>query len=309
MLNIFVRSTSGMMKYRIMSFDGGGIRGALTVTLLKRLLESCPELIKRCHMFAGTSTGSFIALGLAYGLSVDRLVQLYSPETGRYIFTPRYLELIRPKYDNHHLKEVLLSVFPEDLCLRDLERYVVIPAFRITGNESGRWAPVFFNNFPGSDTLDVHVVDAALASSAAPVYFPSYYGYIDGGVVANNPGTAAVTIARDAGGQNVDDICMLSLGTGDSPNQITADTTTWGAIEWALYPGPSFPILTVLLDGVVEVDTRFSRRLLGKKYFRLNPEITDSVPLDAYHKIPSLVSIAKKFDISPAVHWIEEYWF
>ena len=57
-----------MSKYRIITFDGGGIRGALSITLLKRLYEKLPYVIRTTNLFAGTSTGSFSALGLANGL-------------------------------------------------------------------------------------------------------------------------------------------------------------------------------------------------------------------------------------------------
>lgn len=56
--------------YRILSFDGGGIRGLVTLALLKRLEAKIPNLITGADLFAGTSTGGIIALGLAAGNSV-----------------------------------------------------------------------------------------------------------------------------------------------------------------------------------------------------------------------------------------------
>lgn len=54
-----------MAPFRIISFDSGGVRGALSARILKRLSNKFPNLISRTHLFAGTSTGSLIALGLA----------------------------------------------------------------------------------------------------------------------------------------------------------------------------------------------------------------------------------------------------
>ena len=58
--------------YRILSFDGGGIRGIVTLAILKRLETAFPNLIANTDLFAGTSTGGIIALALAAGKSVDR---------------------------------------------------------------------------------------------------------------------------------------------------------------------------------------------------------------------------------------------
>ncbi len=298
-----------MAKYRIITFDGGGIRGALSTGLLKRLNDFFPDLINSAHFFAGTSTGSFIALGLASGLSPEQLVDLYSEKNGEFIFNPKYLELLRPKYDNQHLKTMLRAVFPKNPSLRDLKRKVLVPSFRVSGPLY--WRPVFYNNFRNSDNLDEKVMDVAMASSAAPVYFPSYHKHIDGGVIANNPSTAAIALAMDklAGGQPLDDIYLLSIGTGFCPLKIDADTTSWGAIEWLVYPSPPLPLISLMFDGLVEVDARFSSQLLGERYCRLNPMLPESVGLDEYGKIPEMAALAVDYDLKPVVNWIEQQWF
>ena len=63
--------------YRILSCDGGGIRGVITAKLLQAL---DPSVIKNVDLFAGTSTGSIVALGLASGVSIDTIVELYSSQ-------------------------------------------------------------------------------------------------------------------------------------------------------------------------------------------------------------------------------------
>lgn len=301
-----------MPKFRIMTFDGGGVRGALTAVLLKRLQHVFPQLLNTTNFFAGTSTGSFIALGLASGISPEQLVNLYSEENCKFIFTPPHLEVFRPKYDNTHLKETLLQVFPENMRLKELVGHrVLVPSFAVTGPMGGPWRPVFYNNFPNSPTQNEKVIDVALSSSAAPVYFPSYNKHIDGGVFANNPSTAAIALAVDteAGNQKLDEVVLLSLGTGFSPLTIKADTTHWGAFEWALYPSPPIPILSVLFDGVVEADSYFSSRILGDHYFRLNPILSTTVGLDEYEKIPQLIELAEEVDLKPVINWIRNNWF
>lgn len=299
-----------MPKYRILSFDGGGIRGVLSAVLLKRLNNIFPELIEKTNIFAGTSTGSFIALGLAYGLSPDTLVDLYV-NNSKFIFTPEYPEIFRPKYNNDHLIEVLNSIFPDDLRLKDLNKNVLIPSFQVIGPNGENWGPIFYNNFEHSPYLNTRVIDAALSSSAAPLYFPSHDNHIDGGVMANNPSTASICTALDksAGNQKLQNIRLLSVGTGLNSLKITADTTEWGAIQWVLYPEPPIPIVSILFDGVIEADELFSSQLLGKRYFRLNPSLNKSVSLDDYTEIPYLVDIAEEYDLSATVNWIKRNWF
>ena len=299
-----------MSRYRIITFDGGGIRGALSANLLKRLNDLFPGLVKSTAFFAGTSTGAFIALGLAYGLMPEDLVHLYSEEKAKFIFKDKHVEVFRPKYDNDRLRGALSTVFPDDLKLEDLQRRVLVPSFQVSGNKDNKWQPVFYHNFPDSPFLKEKVIDVALASSAAPVYFPSYQNHIDGGVIANNPSTAAIAHTMDVrfANQMMANICLLSLGTGFSPQQITDDTKEWGAFEWALHNTPPFPLLSVLMDGSSEADVYYSKQLLKDQYFRLNPPLNQAVPLDECKKIPYLIALAKTYNLRPTLAWLQQNW-
>ena len=64
-----------MSTFRILSIDGGGVRGVYTAVLLNRIAQEIPELFDETHFFAGTSTGSILALGLAF----QKLVLVSSP--------------------------------------------------------------------------------------------------------------------------------------------------------------------------------------------------------------------------------------
>ncbi len=55
--------------FNILAFDGGGLKGALSISILERIVKEYPNLLNNINMFGGTSTGSLIALGLAYGVS------------------------------------------------------------------------------------------------------------------------------------------------------------------------------------------------------------------------------------------------
>src|ERR1041385_9264495 len=146
--------------YRILAFDGGGIRGLVTLAILKRLEAQIPNLIKGADLLAGTSTGGIIALGLAAGKSVDEMISLYL-DNGQKIFDDSWFDDLRDfsgivgaDYDQKHLEEILKRVFA-DMRLKDLNQRVLIPSFNLDdGNQDDTkrtWAPKFFNNFPGEN--------------------------------------------------------------------------------------------------------------------------------------------------------------
>src|SRR5919202_3127297 len=104
-----------MSTYRIMTFDGGGIRGALTSALILRLEQQHPGLLASVDLFAGTSTGSMIALQLAYGRTAQELVDVYSEANMKSIFgEPRLTNLTHPKHDNKNLIALMRQVFPDN---------------------------------------------------------------------------------------------------------------------------------------------------------------------------------------------------
>jgi patatin-like phospholipase/acyl hydrolase len=301
-----------MSTYRIITFDGGGVRGSLMATLIKRLADKFPKLLSEVNLFAGTSTGSVVALTLAAGNSADTLVNFYSLENLRSAFSPSHFNLFRPKYDNKHFRKLLESHFPGNPRLRDLKYNLVAPSFKLDNQKKKDWCPTFFHNYPNSHHLDDFVVDVALRSAAAPTIFPSHQGFVDGGMMANNPSTAAVCMAMGHAQPRpaLEDVCLLSVGTGLSPSIITQDTQRWGVVQWMLNPfhQPAEPLLNILFDGVVEADASMSKHLLNPRYHRLNPLLAAPTLLDDWKAIPQLVKTAMDFDLQPTFDWIEQHW-
>ena len=138
----------------------------------------------------------------------------------------------------------------------------------------------------GGDEVDVgavvaevgeRVVDVALRTSAAPTYFPAYQGYVDGGVVANNPSMAAVAQALDgrAAGRPLTDLVLLSIGAGTEPKFIKGRKVDWGWGQWAR------PLISMMISGVMGVADFQCRQLLGDRYFRLDHVFADGIGIIA----------------------------
>lgn len=294
--------------FNIVTFDGGGLKGSLSISLFERLQKEFPNIMKSVNMFGGTSTGSLIALGLAYGVSPNKIKEFYSIENAKYIFNKSYSEMIRPKYNNDNLKEVLLSIFPENLKLKDLGKLVVIPTFYL-GSETSEWKAIFYNNLPNSQTENARVVDVAMSSSAAPVYFPTYQNHIDGGIIATDPSLACIVHSID---EELDkaykDIRLLSIGTGYVYNSITEDTTTWGILDWLVNKNPGLPIISVTLEGNCQMSQSFSKKLLKENYYRLNPRMSRDVSMDNYEELDYLKSLGENYNLDDVSRWMKEKW-
>ncbi|EKU42678.1 phospholipase, patatin family [Lysinibacillus fusiformis ZB2] len=187
--------------FKILSIDGGGIKGLYSAVILADFEEKYGKLSDHFHLICGTSTGGIIALALAAGIPAKEIVKLYQTK-GKIIFpyTNGILNLLhtfkqgvfRSKYREDNLKEALKSVFGEKT-IGECETNVLIPIANIT---TGMPCIIKNNHSEGLIRDDKHtLVDVALATTAAPTYFPiqeietmgNDNQFADGGIFANNP--------------------------------------------------------------------------------------------------------------------------
>jgi len=231
--------------FRILSIDGGGIRGVFPAAYLaemeRRFLDG--RSIATCFdMVAGTSTGGIIALALAHGMSAREALQIYV-DRGTRIFPGlsgwrkwrRLLRWIsRPKYDQSVLREELLSVFG-DKVLDDASTRLVVPSFE------GRHGEPFLYKTPHHPDYqkDRHqrFAHVALHTSAAPSYYPAVDNdglfMIDGGIWANNPVMNALVDVLACYDVPRENIRILSLGTGESEFTLGESVRSGGVRHWA----------------------------------------------------------------------------
>lgn len=182
--------------FKILSIDGGGIKGLYSATILQHLEERYGSISDYFDMICGTSTGGLIALALAQGISASVICDLYQNK-GEMIF-PKQSKLLgiikqtfwKGKFDQQPLKEVLIELFG-DKKIGDSKNLLCIPSYSFT--DARPWVFKLDHGILDRDNKAL-CVDVALATSAAPTYFPlveiEYYDskqFIDGGVWANNP--------------------------------------------------------------------------------------------------------------------------
>lgn len=324
-----------MAKTRILALDGGGIRGVVSIVLLERL-AAIPALggwLERADVLAGASTGALIALGLARGLSLGALRALYESR-GRAIFDDSFLDdlldvgrIVGADYDNRRLQRELKTVFGETTTLGQLGRSVVVPTFDLDNREDleraveagtlaasriearRTWKPKVFHNFPGADSDRAALAwRVGTAATAAPTYFPTFDGYVDGGVYANNPSLIAVAQTQDrrnAGPRPaLGEVVVLSVGTGSSLCYVKGQRLNWGYAQWAR------PLVEVMLEGVSGIADYQCRQLLADRYHRLAPAFPPGVrmPLDAVARVPEMIAFAQSVDLGETAAFLRREW-
>lgn len=300
------------MNYRILTFDGGGMRGVVSLALLQRL-QAEVDVLSPVDLFGGTSTGGLIALGLAAGHTPADYEAFYE-QNGAAIFDRGWEkeilsidELIGAKYEAKNLTAALTAKFGTAK-LDDIPKRVIVPTFDLNDPASNSWKPEFLHNFPGVDSDGyLACVEVGLRTSAAPTYFPSHGQYIDGGMCANNPSLAAVFQTQDARAEipnrpALSDIRLLSIGTGTSLSRVTQTNADWGISQW----GPLLPSL--FMDASVAMADYGCGRLLGQNYFRLAPPMPGTgLPMDSLD-VQAMRDFGMSADITAAVAWVKANW-
>jgi len=306
-----------MPTYRVLSIDAGGIRGLVSTILLQRLAAEpgLEMLLDAAALVAGTSSGGLIALGIAHRIDLADIRALFA-EAGPGIFDDSWLDnladlgkLRGADYDIQPLKRALRKLFG-DTTLDRLKKRVLITALDLDpGGREGRcWKPKIFHNFPGSGN-DRHqkAYKVGLYTSAAPTYFPSVDGYIDGGVYAVNPSMCALAQTQDRRyrpNPSIDKVVLLSIGAGTNCHFIKGNTLDWGYVQWAR------PLLTLMMDGPAGITDYQCRQILAERYHRVAPVFPTgtTVSIDDIKKIPYLIDFAESLSLEDTIAWLKRYW-
>jgi patatin-like phospholipase/acyl hydrolase len=296
------------MSYNILSIDGGGVRGVVAARLLQRLENECPGLMSKFDLYAGTSTGALASLSFAAGLSVDDVFDLYRARV-KEIFKQSFwrklnFNIFISKYDNKGLSKAIRNVFGETR-LSDLPRKVVIPTFDLDGftSEHRVYKPTFYTNLLGSISCNELVADIAIASSSAPTYFPSFNGYIDGGIAANSPSVSAIAQALNKDTHPIPkltDINLLSIGTGKIDYYVKGKRLDWGILQW----GPKMVDMFFYAD--LFVADYQARQFLESRYCRINPLLDNCYDLDDVKSVDKLIDNVDRFDLTESIEWVKQ---
>lgn len=243
--------------FKILSLDGGGIKGLFGATILadveKRKNKPISDMF---DLICGTSTGGILALAIAMKVPMEDVCKFYQ-EHGPSIFSeddkkhflkkylyrinnwPSYRMLCKPKYQGDRLQNALISVFGSRK-IGESNNLLCIPSFNIT-----QWSPCVFkydHTLPLTRDNNKSCVEIAMATAAAPTYFGTVTigtdQHIDGGVWANNPTLCGILEAYDyfvGDNKEYQELSVLSIGCLSAPKGENADANqsrgffNWGA--------------------------------------------------------------------------------
>lgn len=290
---------------KILSIDGGGIRGIIPATVLAEIEhQTGTRSANLFDMVAGTSTGGLIALGVCVDAGdgtprypASDMIELYT-QHGPTIFQHSLWRdvrtvsgLIDEKY-SHEPLEKLLYDYLGDIPLGAALTKALISCYNIEHR-----SPFFFKSWR-DESSGVPMRQVARATTAAPTFFEpaapvrinlddppasppgstlqrGEFALIDGAVFINNPAVSAYAEARRVFPDETD-FLVVSLGTGEATDPILyKDAKGWGKAEWAL------PILGVVFDAVGDAVNYQMRQILNddvqQRFFRFQTRLSDAV--------------------------------
>jgi len=294
-----------MKKFRILSIDGGGLRGIVPVLVLKKIEEITGKRIHESFdMIAGTSTGGLIACGLSvsadgktplYNLDdlaniyLGRGAEIFPQRTGLVKFFNEVKNLVEPEFQDTGIDKVFRDVLKHRRFSESLN-HLLVCSYDLNNN-----TPLLFKSFvakanTSNPLKNPEMYDICRATSAAPTYLPAYkLKYennperektdricIDGGVYVNNPAMASLAeISKNfkeygypANMNDIDyeDVHILSLGTGHFTGPlVNSKATNKGEIFWAKN------ISDVMMHGVnAATDYEMNEMMIPGNYLRFS---------------------------------------
>ena len=265
--NIFNKKKNNIKK--VLSFDGGGVRAIAGVVFLQKLEAEIGKKVSDIFdLFVGTSAGAFNASCLASkSISISELKQYWSKDyldrimDSSFFWDQASLIQARPRYETKGRLQVLNEIFVNQT-LGNSNKPIVTLCYDIEKRKH-----VIHST---TETPEISFVDAICASSAAPMYFPTYKmkdssWMIDGGVVTNNPTLIGFNQAKKIFGD--DDIKILSIGTGINKKRISGETSSkWGGVGWLRND-----IMGMMLDS--EIHNDIAKDMLCNNYLRINSSL------------------------------------
>jgi patatin-like phospholipase/acyl hydrolase len=270
-------------RFQILALSGGGYRGLYTAQVLELLEQQIKgrKLYECFDLIAGTSIGGIIAIGIALGTPAEKIraeienrgPTIFCSQTGILNSFKRGLkkvtQIFAPKYSNAPLRETIEAIVGQETPLEAAKRPLVVPAVALTAGADQLFRTP---HHPAHDAQrSTRLVDIALATAAAPTYFPAARigdaDYADGGIIANAPDAVALHEAEAMLRKERQDIFVLSVGTTTASVALAAGGNPAGGVLWWT-SGKYF--LEVTMAAQQTLATRLVAEAISDRYLQVN---------------------------------------
>ena len=279
-------------EFKILSIDGGGVRGICPAIYLERIQRAVDRPIyEYFDMIVGTSTGGVLGLSLALGVPIEHIIKVLREGSGR-LFKRQARGYLKPKYKTEVLIQEIKNMLGDTAVLHDARTRVCIPYVDLA---EGR-AKVYKTRHREEYVRDQDLLawKVAASTAAAPVFFSPFevdadQTNVDGGLWANNPSVAGLTEALHMG-VPVEKIRILSIGTGTKGFKKIKPALGYGLVG----------MYNAMIDLSMQVQSESSNNIVklicGEKYHRIQFQLKGphAFTLDDVQSLPELESCARE---------------
>lgn len=316
--SIFGRNSSRKPRrlYRVLSLDGGGVRGMVQAQILAEVERQMGKPISECFdMIVGTSTGAIVGMGLACPddnipgkpkYTADEIVDFYG-KVSEEVFPQSRMnmarQILRRKHDHKPLEKLLKGFFGNNT-LKDACTGVMVSAL-----ETERAEPLFMRfkgqgkEQDGHHDENFYIRDVLRGATAAPTYFEpaniysleeregkpprrahtddKRHSLVDGALFNNQPaltGLFEALMNRDS----EDEILVFSVSSGGLKTPYNnKDVKKWGLSSW-VDPRKDVPLLQMMIAGQAGTADYKMEKILGNRYIRMEIDLDDeNLPANA----------------------------
>ena len=265
----------------VLSLSGGGFRGLFTARVLERMEEEASDSLRdHFDVIGGTSIGGILAIGVACGVPAAKMREQIAGH-GLSIFRSRWSSaggFLGAKYDPAPLREAIKAILGP---VAD-QPFAVLPkpTLVVAVNERTSSPKLFISDKLALDQGDkISTIDVALATSAAPTYFPPHRVnddvYVDGAMVANAPDLILASATLRKFGINIENLHVCAIGTAGSPRAGAVQGSP-GKLGWVV----RHDVITLTLDAQAALAAQELDGLIPGRVLRLNATPSKPIELD-----------------------------
>lgn len=296
------------MYYKILSIDGGGVKGLIAAEIIKAIENKRPGFIKKFDCFTGSSSGSIVSALLSSNHHPDKVASIFKKHMD-VIFAINWKKrlvtmngILSPIYEKKNLLETCYSILP-NFPISELNKSMLIWSYDLVKQKPYCYINIIDKEIPPTlFTFQTQCLgylhEAVFHSCLAPTYFLSDSGLTDGGIFANNPAAISLSALYKFDKSIFQTGIILSIGYDGKPDRLKIDG---GTVNW-------LNASSTLMRANTSQGTYIPQNILGDRFFRI--EVPTKVGLDSVNQKVKLIEDTKIWlnkNEQRLLNWVDTY--